>query len=218
MLLAEKWFAPIPRRDVRTRNLPKEPEQTEARFSEVERDVPLSSVYKAYKMPSRISPDFYVYDILSDVLANGRSSRMYRRLVMEKKLFSEANAYVSGDLDDGLFFVTGKPLPGISLEEADRLLIEELDILCNELIEEKEAEKVKNKFESNELFGNINYLNKATNMAFYELTGNVEDINHQVDLYRSVSTEQIREAARKTFRPENCSTIYYKSKVNIKSN
>lgn len=210
--LAEKWFGPIPKREVGMRNLPKEPVQTEARILEVEKDVPLSSVYKAYKMSSRTSPDFYAYDILSDILANGRSSRMYRRLVMEKKLFSEANAYVSGDLDDGLFFVSGKPLPGISLEEADRLLTEELEILCMESVEEKEIEKVKNKFESNELFGNINYLNKATNMAFYELLGDANKINEQVEMYRSITPERIKEAAKTTFRPENCSTLIYRAK------
>ena len=209
--LSEKWFGPIPKRDVKVRNLPQEPEQTEARFLEVERDVPLDSIFKAYKMCSRTSPDYYACDILSDILANGRSSRLYRRLVMEKKLFSEANAYVSGDLEPGLFFVTGKPCAGISLEDADNLLCEELDILCRETISEKESEKVKNKFESHELFSNINYLNKATNTAFYELIGKAEDINRQVDLYRSISNEQVRDTAKKMFRPDNSVTLYYKA-------
>ncbi len=210
--LAENWFIPIPKREIKERNLPQEPEQTEARLLEVERDVPLDSIYKAYKMCSRVSPDFYVYDILSDILANGRSARLYRRLVMEKKLFSEVNAYVSGDLDGGLFYVSGKPVSGISLKEADNLLCEELDVLCRELVVENELEKVKNKFESNELFGNINYLNKATNLAFFELIGNAEDINKQVDWYRGVSSKKMMEIAQMAFRPENCNTLYYHSK------
>ncbi|MCL1943580.1 MAG: insulinase family protein [Candidatus Azobacteroides sp.] len=209
--LSGKWFGPIPERNIKRRCLLQEPVQNEARLLEVERDVPLDAVFKAYKMPARTAPDFYAYDILSDVLANGRSSRLYRQLVMEKKLFSEANAYVSGDLEPGLFFVTGKPVAGVSLKEADELLCEELEVLRHEPISDREAEKVKNKFESNELFGNINYLNKAANMAFYELIGNAGDINRQVDLYRNISTGQIKEAANKTFRPENCSTIYYKA-------
>lgn len=210
--LAEKWFDPIERRNVKPRNLPQEPTQQEARLLEVERNVPLDSIYKAYKMPARTDSDYYAYDMLSDVLANGRSARLYRRLVMEHNLFSDVNAYVSGDIEPGLFFVTGKPVAGISLEEADNILQEELQLLCNEPISEKESEKVKNKFESSELFNNINYLNKATNLAFYELIGSAEEINHQVALYRKISVEKFQETAKKLFCSENSNTLYYNAK------
>lgn len=210
--LSEKWFAPIPRRDIKPRCLPQEPAQNEARFLQVERDVPLDALYKTYKMPSRKSPDFYVYDMLSDILSNGRSARLYRRLVMERNLFSEINAYVSGDLELGLFFIIGKPVAGLSLEDADAVLQEELNILTQEDVSEYEVEKVKNKFESNELFNNINYLNKATNLAFYELLENAENCTKQVDLYRKVTIEQLKETAKECFRPENSNTLYYKAK------
>ena len=211
--LTEKWFAPIPQRSVKPRNLPQEPVQNEARFLEVERDVPLNSIYKTYKIPARTAPDYYTYDILSDVLANGRSARLYRRLVMERNLFSDVNAYLSGDLEPGLFYVTGKPVSGISLEEADTILQEELQLLCNEMIPDNEVEKVKNKFESNELFNNINYLNKATNLAFYELIGNAEEINNQVAYYRKVTPEGLMHTAKNVFRPENSNTLYYRAKL-----
>lgn len=209
--LTEKWFGPIERRNVPVRNLPKEPEQTEARFLEVERNVPLDSITKAYHMPARTSPDYHACDLLSDILASGRSARLFQRLVMEKKIFTEVNSHITGDIEEGLFFLTGKPVPGISLEEADKALIEELEVLKTELIGEYEVQKVINKFESQDLFSNIHYLNKATNLAYYELFGKAEDINTEVLKYQAITPAKLKETACKIFRPENCSTLYYRA-------
>ena len=210
--LTEKWFGPIPARDVKPRNLPVEPVQTEARFLEVYRDVPMDAITKAYHMCARTDKDYHAFDILSDILSNGRSARLPQRLIMEKKLFSEVNAYISGSIEPGLFFVTGKPAPGVSLEEADQALQEELRALTEELVSEKELTKLINKFESNDVFSNIYFLNKATNLAYFELLGKAEDINTEVDKYLALTPEQIRRVAAETFRPENCSTLYYRAK------
>ena len=75
----------------------------------------------------------------------------------------------------------------------------------------QELEKVKNKFESTQIFGNINYLNVATNLAWFELTGKAEDIDCEVARYRSVSTEQLHTVAQQTFRESNAVVLYYKS-------
>jgi predicted Zn-dependent peptidase len=130
---------------------------------------------------------------------------------MDRKLFTEVNAYIGGDIEPGLFFVTGKPNPEITLEEADEILTAELEKLKTEKIKEYELEKVKNKFESNDLFSNISYLNKASNIAYHELVGNAEDINTEVIRYRAVTPEKIRETAENIFRKENCSTLYYRA-------
>lgn len=210
--LTEKWFGPIERRNVPIRNLPKEPVQTEARHLEVLRDVPADSITKAYHMPARTSPDYQVYDLLSDLLAGGRSARLYQHLVMEQKLFTEVNAYITGDIEDGLFFLTGKPAPGISLEQADEALVAEVGLLRSSLISSREIQKVVNKFESQELFSNINFLNKATNIAYFELFAKAEDINTEVEKYQRVTPEMVKQAAQHVFRPENCSTLYYRAK------
>ena len=78
--LTEKWFGSVPRREVPVRNLPQEPEQTEERRLTVERNVPLDSLFMAYHMCDHRHPDYYVFDILSDVLSNGRSSRLNQHL------------------------------------------------------------------------------------------------------------------------------------------
>lgn len=85
--LTEKWFAPIPRRDVPVRQLPQEPEQTQERRLTVERNVPLDALFMGYHMCGRESADYYAFDILSDILSNGRSSRLNRRLVQEQNIF-----------------------------------------------------------------------------------------------------------------------------------
>ncbi|MDP4185578.1 MAG: pitrilysin family protein, partial [Bacteroidota bacterium] len=82
--LAEKWFGPIPYREVPLRNLPQEPVQKELRFEEMERDVPIDSLYMAYHMSDRLAPEYYTADLISDILSNGHSSRLYRRLVIDK--------------------------------------------------------------------------------------------------------------------------------------
>ena len=209
--LTEKWFAPIPRRDVPARQLPQEPEQTRERRLTVERNVPLDALFMGYHMCSRESADYYAFDILSDILSNGRSSRLNRRLVQEQNLFSGIDAYISGTRDAGLLQISGKPAAGVSLEQAETAVRKELEELRQSPAGEQELEKVKNKFESTQIFGNINYLNVATNLAWFELTGKAEDIDLEVERYRSVTTEQLHTVAQHTFCENNTVVLYYKS-------
>lgn len=208
--LTEKWFGPVPRRNVPPRQLPQEPEQTEARRLTVKRPVPLDALFMAYPMCNREHPDYFAFDILSDVLSNGRSSRLSRQLVQEQKLFSSIDAYISGTRDAGLLHISGKPAAGVSLEEAEAAVLRELEELCQTPVGEQELEKVKNKFESTQIFGNINYLNVATNLAWFELTGQAEDIDREVERHRAVTAEQLQRVARETFREENSVVLYYK--------
>lgn len=212
--LTEKWFAPIPRREVPLRQLPQEPVQTAERRLTVERNVPLDALFMAYHMCGRADEDYYAFDILSDILSNGRSSRLARRLVQDQKLFSSLDAYISGTRDAGLLHISGKPSPGVTLEQAEAAVRKELEELKHSLIGEQELEKVKNKFESTQIFGNINYLNVATNLAWFELTGQAEDIDREVSRYRAVTAEQLQRVAQQTFLPENSVVLYYKKNGN----
>ena len=209
--LTEKWFGPIPRREVPLRQLPKEPVQTGERRQVVERNVPLDSLFMAYHMCDRLDADYYAFDILSDILSNGRSSRLNQHLVQEKQLFSSIDAYISGTIDAGLFHISGKPAAGVSLEEAEAAVREELNELQTALVQEHELEKVKNKFESTQIFGNINYLNVATNLAWFELNGQAEDMEKEVERYRAVTADRLKAVAQTAFREENGGVLYYKS-------
>ena len=209
--LTRKWFGSIEKRAIRSRNLPVEPQQTEARIITVERDVPSTALYKVWHVGPRNGKDFYTLDLITDLLAGGESGRLYTKLVREKKLFSEINAYLSADIDPGLIIVQGKLMKGIDIQHADESINEVIIDLQKEEITKDEMEKVKNKFESSTVFSNTSILNKAANLSFCELLGNPALINNEVDLYRNVSHGMVIEALEKYFIPTNCSTINYMS-------
>jgi zinc protease len=209
--LTEKWFGTIERRDIESRNLPAEPIQKSARFQEVSRPVPLDSITKVYHMCRRMDKEYHCFDLLSDILSNGRSSRLFQQLVMDRKLFADIDASITGDIDAGLFMIKGKVNKGISLEEADRAIVEELRRLGENEVSAYELQKVVNKFESNDLFSNINYLNKATNLAYYELLDRAENIDSEIEKYKGITSRMLKEVAERAFVEENSSTLYYRA-------
>lgn len=208
----KKWFEEIPTGVIAEKCFPIEPPQNKPQFLEVARDVPLNNIYKAFLMSDRKNPRFYAADLMSDILSNGDSSRFTQKLMKEKQLFSSLDAYITGDIDDGMFIIQGTPMKGIPLEEADKAIQQELDLITTEFVDEKELQKVKNKVESAMAFTQVNILNKAMNLCFYEMLGNANDFNHVVKKYFSVTREDVRKEAETIFNENNCSTLYYKSK------
>jgi len=209
--LSRKWFGPIEKRSLKPREIPVEPEQKAERILTVEKEVPATAIYKVWHIGSRISPDFYTLDLITDLLAGGESGRFYTELVREKKLFSEINAYLTSDIDPGLIFVQGKLMKGIDIQQAEEGITRVIRGVQNGNGIKDEMEKVKNKFESSTVFANTSILNKAINLSFFELLGNPELINSEVEEYRKVNQEMVIEATRKNFVASNCSTLYYKS-------
>ncbi len=212
LALTEKWFGGIDAGEKYLRNLPVEPEQNEARFLEHHADVPNDSIYKAFHVNDRKSNDYYIADIISDVLSRGESSRLYQKLVKEDKLFSEINAYITGDIDKGLFIVEGKPSKGVSLEQADEAIWTVLNDLKTNLLPERELNKIFNKLESSNVFGEMNLLNRAMNIAYFELLGDANELNTEIEKYRAVTNIDISNYAEKVFTKENCSSLFYYSK------
>lgn len=212
LALAEKWFGDLPDRPTAPCPIPQEPPQTEARREEVQRDVPATTVTVAYAMGGRLSPDFYTANLVSDLLSGGDSSRLYTRLVKQRRLLSSVNAYITGDLDPGLFIFTGQLLPQTTPEQAEEAFREEIETLCRIPAEAREMQKVKNKFEANTLFGELNVMNKAMNLGFYEMLGDAELANREVDAYGAVTADSILDFSRRTFRPERSSTLIYRAK------
>lgn len=210
--LSEKWFADIPAGITIERNLPVEPAQTASRREEVEGDVPVDSIYIAFHGPDRVSKEYQTMDLISDILSRGTSSRLYRALVKDKPMFSEVNAYVMGSIDPNLFIVEGKPSTGVSLEEAEAAIWEQLTLIKSELVGDDELQKVKNKIESTLLFSELSILDKAMNLAYYEAISKGEDYNTEIDKYLAVDAAQIIEVANLLFSAENSSTLLYRAK------
>jgi predicted Zn-dependent peptidase len=207
--LAEKWFGDIPAAEVPLRKLPKEPRQNRFQQRVNEAAVPTNALYLAFHMPARTEPDFYAVDLLSDILAAGPSSRLYRRLLKDQRLFATIDAYVSGSMDPGLLIVEGRPVEGVSLETAEQAIWKELNTLKENPIPEAELQKVKNKTESNLAFSELNVLNKAINLAYFEVLGEAELVNREAELYQKVTTADIQRVSREILTEENCSELHY---------
>jgi predicted Zn-dependent peptidase len=210
--LSEKWFGPIEAGEKYVRSLPKEPKQTEARKLVLTKDVPVSVIYKAYHIADRMSPDYYPADLITEVLSGGQSSRLHQRLVKDKQLFSQIDCYHTGSVENGLLVVEGKILPTIKPEDADAAIVEELELMKTEKVSELELEKVKNKIESMIAFEDLNLLNRANNLAFYELLGDAENMNKEFDNYNRVTVDDVQRYANEILHDSNCSTLYYLAK------
>lgn len=212
--LAEKWFGPIPAGEKYQRDLQQEPEQLEARRQTVTAKVPLNDVYIAFHMPGRLDQGYYESDLISDILSRGNSSRLYRTLVKDKQLFSDIHAYNMGSFDRGMFVVEGKPLETVSIEEAEAAIWEELELLKRQQVPGDELTKVKNKTESTMVFSEMALLDKAMNLAMFELLGDAGELNNETEKYLAVTAENIQKQAQEIFRKENSSTLIYLAEKN----
>jgi predicted Zn-dependent peptidase len=209
--LTEKWFDEIPKGDVPTRSLPKEDTQEAFRKKTHDSAVPLDALHFAFHMPNRTSPDYYIIDLISDILCNGQSSRLYRKLLKNEELFSDIDCYITGTIDAGLLIIEGKPAEGVTMEVAEAAVWAELALLKNEKLSVAELQKIKNKAESTLIFSELNILTKAMNLAYFELLGNVDLINDEAAIYQTITAEAIREQANKIFTEKNCSLLIYKA-------
>ena len=208
--LAERWFGDIKPRRYCPRLLPSEPIQQEPRVMTVTRDVPSAAIYRAYHMPARADIDFYAADILSDVLANGQSSRFFKQILSSGGVFTELDASVSGTLDPGLFHIRGRICDGVSLDKANSLIDQEIEQLAEDGPSEYEVDKYINKALSHSMFENVDYMTKAIKLCQVEhCFGNANMINTEEERYRSVTANAVREAARSILNSANCSTLLY---------
>ncbi len=210
--LSDRWFSSIEDTPIEKAEIPQEPHQGEARRVEVERDVPATTITIAFHIDGRFSDDCFTADLISDILAGGDSGRMNQRLVKEQRLFASVNCYISGEIDPGTIIFTGQLLPATTVQRAEEAIWSEIERLKVEEATPYEIEKVKNKFEANTLFGEINVMNKAMNLGFYQMAGALDLINSEVDIYRSITAQRIVEFSSRLLRHEYSSTLIYRRK------
>ena len=210
--LVGRWFGDIPGGELQPRFWLDEPEQTAQRRNLVEADVPASAIYKSYHINGRASDDYYLAELLSDILASGNSSRFQKELVRNKGLFSEIDAYLTGTIDNGLLVIEGKLAKGVEMEKAEEAIEELLDRFVEEKVEQTELQKVVNKTESYLRFSRLNLLNKAISLAFFEHLGDAGNINNEISRYQAFNVSDLQEFSRITLRRENSSTLIYQSK------
>jgi predicted Zn-dependent peptidase len=163
-------------------------------------------------MCGRADADYHATDLISDMMANGKSSRLHQKLVKENPLFSSVQAFVSGDIHPGMIVFAGYLSDGVSMQDADKALTNEIEHLVEDGVTEEELQKVKNKVESVLTFSEINILDRAMNLAYYELLGDAEEINNEFKKYQSVNTSDIQRVANNILIENNATTLYYQKK------
>lgn len=210
--LCNKWFGDIPAGPENKRQLSPEPVQTEARSLHVDRDVPCNAIYKVWHISDRQSEEYYAADLISDILSAGESSRLYVELVKKQQLFSDINAYISGNIDPGLFVITGKLMNGTSIHTAENAIDRIINDLKEKTINGRELQKVKNRIESMLVFTEMKVLEKALNLSLYELLGDAGTINLEMERYDQVDAAKVSGFANKYLNSQNCSTVFYHMK------
>jgi len=207
--LVEKWFGTIPSGENYSSQIEAEPRQEAFRQKQLHRNVPANALYMAFHMPERKHKDFGVCDLISDILASGRSCRFYQKLIRKNNVFSNIDAYLTGSMDPGLFIVEARLLDGQDIDKARKLIWVELDMLKNELVSNEELQKVKNSLISSICYSEVSILHKAINLAYFEMLGDAGLINRQEDEYKDLVADDIQRVAREMFSEANCSELVY---------
>ena len=209
--IVEKWFDEVPARNIIERNLPKEPEQIQRREITVKRKVPFDAIYMAFHCGSRLDDEYYLFDIITDILDEGNSSRLTNRLVKEKHIFDDIDAFITGNNDSNLIIFSGRPAEGISQKEAEEHIWKEIEDLKNNLVSHNELMKSINSLEFSLAYIETKITSKVGTLGFFELLGNVELICQEKEKYLKVTAERIKDIANKIFKPEKISVLHYLS-------
>lgn len=207
--MAEKWFGDIPPGRRNPHRYPQELPSTENRLKVVEKPVPDDMLFKSWPMPARTDTDYCAYDLFSDILGTGQSSYLYRKFVVEDRLFTDLSASVAGSADPGLFFINGRPAEGISIEQADEALSKYLsDFQFDEKLS-YDLQKVKNNAESIILERNLKVEDRANTLATGEFYSRAEDFADERTSYFAVTEDDIRRITETMFRKSCGNTLYY---------
>lgn len=219
--LTEKWFGEIEKRtsNLKTRAvindfIPEEPEQKRQRRKTVYRNVPNDLLYMSFTICKRTDKDFHACDMISDILANGRSSRLYRKLVEQEKLFTSLDAYISARTDKGQLFIVGMPAEGININDAEAAIWKEIDNLRHETASSEELDKLKNKYEANDSLEKTDYQHRAAQLAYFEMYGDAAMIDNEVENYRAVTPEMLKKACGKYLLKKNSCILHYLARNN----
>lgn len=211
--LAEKYFGSIPAGPAIEKTWAVEPDQEAPRYATFEDEVPLNALIFTFPMAERNADEYYQADLLSDVLSSGTSARLYQRLVKDQQLFNQLNAFVTNNVDPGLFVVYGRLNDGIAYKQAKEAISQELQGLQQESIPAPELQKIKNKVESGYEYNTISLMNRAYSLAYFDMLDNAGRINEEKDRYLSVTAQQLKDQAQKLFASHKLNTIEYRAKT-----
>ena len=185
-----------------------EPEQRGERRVTVRKEGTLAYVAIVYHIPAAGHPDFYPLEVISTVLSMGKTSRFYRALV-DKQLATSAYFYPDFSKDAGLAWTFAEAQVGIDPATLETALLEQIDLMQNEGLTETELEKAINQTEAQFIFSLDSVSNQAAQIGYYETVYDYKYLDTYLDKVRSVTREQIREAAQKYLTEDNRTVGYF---------
>ncbi len=209
--MIQDYFGPIPRgNDVPKVNIQEAPITKQIDAVAYDSNIQIPAIVHAYRTPSMTTRDARVLNMVSSILSTGRSSRLYKKLVDEEKTALQVAALNFSQEDYGIYITFAIPLNNTSLDDLTKSIDEEIIKLQNELISENEFEKLQNVFENNFVNSNATIAGIAGSLATYQMFyGDTNLINTEIDIYRSITREEIREAARKYLNPNQRVRLEY---------
>lgn len=209
--MVKNYFGNIPRGEPVERTFPMEDEITEeieASFEDPNIQIP--AVFIAYRTPSMTTRDARVLDMISSILSDGKSSRLYKKLVDDEKKALQVTAFNYSLEDYGAYIVLALPLGENTLDDLVNEIDEEIIDLQNNLISERDLQKLHNKFENNFINANSSIAGIAHSLAnYYLLYDDTNLINTEIDIYNSITREEIRAVAKKYLKPNKRLVLDY---------
>ncbi len=209
--LVQKWFGDIPSGIKPARLLPLEPKQEILKEKIIERKIPSDAIYLAFKMPERKSFEYYISDLLSDAIGRDKSSRLYIKIQKELKFVTDIFAYITGSIDEGLLVIEAKLADGVTFLQVEEAIWNVLDEIKNEKISLKELKRLKNKIKTAKAFQEQGILNRAMNLAFFELLGDANGVNEELKIIEKINENHIHTIANQLLNSNNCSILKVKA-------
>ena len=215
--MVSDYFSTIPRGEDIERDFPKEtPITEEVKVTAYDANIQIPAVGVAYRIPGFKERDAYILDMVSTYLSDGKSSKLYKKIVDEQKQGLQVGAINIGQEDYGMYLVYALPVGQTSLDVLVTEMEEEISKVRSELISENDYQKLQNKFENNYVNSNSSIEGIANSLArYYMLYGDTELINKDIEIYRSITREEIKAVAQKYLNPNQRVIIDYLPKEKI---
>ncbi len=205
------YFGPIPRgNDVPRINITEDPITAEIKKKFYDPNIQLPMGLVSYRIPSFKDRDAYVLDMISSILSGGKSSRLYKKMVDDKKVSVQVQAVNLSFEDYGIYVILSLPVGENTLQTLYDNIDEEIEKLKVDLISDREYEKLQNEFENSFISTNASMSGIANSLAsYYLLHDNVNLINQRLDIYKSITKEEIRDVANKYLNKDSRAVIDY---------
>ncbi|MDU8884926.1 pitrilysin family protein [Yeosuana sp. MJ-SS3] len=209
--MVNEYYSAIPKGEKIVRNFPKEEPILETKkVTTRDANIQIPGIIAAYRTPGFTERDAYIFNMVSTYLSDGKSSKLYKKIVDDKKMALQVGAINIDQKDYSIYALYALPSGDVGLNDLLAEIDEEIIKMQNELISEKDYQKLQNKIENQIVSTNSSIENIANALArYYLLYGDVNLINDQINIYQSITREEIQAAVKKYLNPNQRVEIEY---------